>query len=110
MDNNKIRLFESKRIRTVWAENEEEWYFSIVDVVAVLTGQTTPRGASNYWAKLKERESTPFPSSQFARTKHLAEFPCRSAQSTESTEKRIQSSVFRIFQSRYASLRSFHFF
>jgi len=45
MDNNKIRLFESKRIRTVWAENEEEWYFSIVDVVAVLTGQTTPRGA-----------------------------------------------------------------
>ena len=52
---NKIRLFESKRIRTIWVENEEEWYFSVVDVVAVLTGQATPRGASNYWAKLKER-------------------------------------------------------
>ena len=50
-----IQLFEDKRIRTAWNEDEQEWYFSIVDVVAILTDQSTPRGASNYWAKLKER-------------------------------------------------------
>ena len=51
----KIQLFENKRIRTAWDEEEEEWYFSVVDVVAVLTDQPTQRGASNYWAKLKDR-------------------------------------------------------
>ena len=53
--NDKIQLFEDKRIRTAWDEEREEWYFSIVDVVAVLTDQPTQRGASNYWAKLKQR-------------------------------------------------------
>ena len=53
--NDKIQLFEDKRIRTAWDEEKEEWYFSIVDVVAVLTDQSTQRGASNYWAKLKQR-------------------------------------------------------
>ena len=51
----KIQLFEEKRIRTAWDEEKEEWYFSIVDVVAVLTDQPDQRGASNYWAKLKQR-------------------------------------------------------
>ena len=55
MDDKDIRLFEDKQIRTAWDEKNEEWYFSIVDVVGVLTEQPTPRGASNYWAKLKER-------------------------------------------------------
>jgi hypothetical protein len=50
-----IQLFEDKRIRTAWDEENEEWLFSIVDVVGVLTDQPTQRGASNYWAKLKER-------------------------------------------------------
>ncbi|MGI5966282.1 hypothetical protein DWV16_00045 [Anaerotruncus sp. AF02-27] len=53
--NDNIQLFEDKRIRTAWDEEKEEWYFSIVDVVAVLTDQPTQRGASNYWAKLKQR-------------------------------------------------------
>ena len=53
--NDKIQLFENKRIRTAWDEEKEEWYFSIVDVVAVLTDQPGQRGASNYWAKLKQR-------------------------------------------------------
>ena len=53
--NDKIQLFEDKRIRTAWDEKKEEWYFSIVDVVAVLTDQPDQRGASNYWAKLKQR-------------------------------------------------------
>ena len=53
--NDKIQLFEDKRIRTAWEEEKEEWYFSLVDVVAVLTDQPDQRGASNYWAKLKQR-------------------------------------------------------
>ena len=53
--NDQIQLFENKRIRTAWDAEKEEWYFSIVDVVAVLTDQPDQRGASNYWAKLKQR-------------------------------------------------------
>lgn len=55
MYDNKIQLFENKRIRTAWLEEEEEWYFSIVDVVSVLTDQPTPRRASTYWAVMKKR-------------------------------------------------------
>ena len=50
-----LQLFENKRIRYEWDEANEEWLFSIVDIVGVLTDQPTQRGASNYWAKLKER-------------------------------------------------------
>ena len=53
--NDNIQLFENRRIRTAWDEEREEWYFSVVDVVAVLTDQPDQRGASNYWAKLKQR-------------------------------------------------------
>ncbi len=53
--NDKIQLFEDKRIRTAWDEEKEEWYFSIVDVVAVLTEQPDARHASTYWAVLKKR-------------------------------------------------------
>ncbi len=55
MENNQLQLFENKEIRTAWDEEKEEWYFSVVDVVGVLTDQDTQRGASNYWAKLKQR-------------------------------------------------------
>ncbi len=53
--NDKIQLFEDKRIRTAWDEEKEEWYFSVVDVVAVLTDQSDARHASTYWAVLKKR-------------------------------------------------------
>ncbi|MCL2287818.1 MAG: Bro-N domain-containing protein [Candidatus Bathyarchaeota archaeon] len=55
MDGNNVKLFESKRIRTAWNEETQEWYFSIVDVVGILTDQTTPRNASTYWAVMKNR-------------------------------------------------------
>ena len=55
MDNDKIQLFEDKKIRTAWNEETEDWYFSVVDVVGVLTDQATPRNASTYWAVLKKR-------------------------------------------------------
>jgi len=53
MDN--IQLFENQPIRTAWAEDEEEWYFSIVDVVGVLTEQIDYQKSRKYWNKLKQR-------------------------------------------------------
>ena len=50
-----IKLFESLRVRVVWDDVQEKYFFSIVDVVAVLTDQTTARSASTYWAVLKKR-------------------------------------------------------
>ncbi|MBQ5505676.1 MAG: Bro-N domain-containing protein [Prevotella sp.] len=47
-----IQLFEEKRVRTVWDDEQEEWYFSIVDVCGVLTDSPNPR---NYWKVLKHR-------------------------------------------------------
>ncbi len=52
--NNKIQLFEDKRIRTAWDEDKQEWYFSIVDVVGVLTNSDY-QTARNYWKVLKNR-------------------------------------------------------
>ena len=55
MDSDRVVLYEDQRIRTAWDEAEEEWYFSVVDVIGILTEQRTARDASNYWAKLKQR-------------------------------------------------------
>ena len=52
---NDIKLFESKKIRTSWNEEEEEWYFSIIDIVEILTDQIDYQGARNYWKVLKNR-------------------------------------------------------
>lgn len=49
---NAIKLFEAKKVRTIWDDKEEKWYFSIVDVVAVLTDSPNPR---KYWSVLKTR-------------------------------------------------------
>ncbi|MCQ2400717.1 MAG: hypothetical protein MJ059_02200, partial [Lachnospiraceae bacterium] len=54
-ENEKIELYEDQPIRTAWNETEEEWYFSIVDVVGILTDQPDARHASTYWAVLKKR-------------------------------------------------------
>lgn len=50
-----IQLFENRNVRTLWDEQEEEWYFSIVDVVAILTEQQDSKKASTYWSVLKGR-------------------------------------------------------
>ena len=49
------KLFEDKKIRTVWDDEEEKWYFSIVDVVGALTDQPDVEHARNYWKVLKHR-------------------------------------------------------
>lgn len=50
---NNIKLFQDKRIRSVWNEEEEQWYFSVVDVVEALTESPNPR---QYWRKMKDRD------------------------------------------------------
>ncbi len=50
-----IQLFEERKVRTVWDDEQEKWYFSIVDVVAVLTEQIDLLKARKYWNKLKQR-------------------------------------------------------
>lgn len=47
-----IKLFENQKVRSQWNEQEEKWYFSIVDIIAVLTGSPSPR---KYWSVLKTR-------------------------------------------------------
>ena len=51
----KIQIFEDRRIRTAWNEETEEWYFSVVDVIAVLTDQVDYQSARNYWKVMKKR-------------------------------------------------------
>ena len=51
-DNSSIQLFEDQKIRTAWDAEKEEWYFAIVDVIAVLTDSADPQ---NYWRVLKKR-------------------------------------------------------
>ena len=48
-----IKLFESRKIRSIWNEEENKWYFSVIDVVAALTDSQNPR---NYWYRIKQRE------------------------------------------------------
>ena len=55
IDSNSIQLFEDKKIRTAWDDEKQEWYFSIIDVVGVLTEQSDYQTARNYWKVLKKR-------------------------------------------------------
>lgn len=48
-----IKLFESKRIRSVWNEEEQKWYFSVVDLIEALTDSDDPK---DYWYRMKKRE------------------------------------------------------
>jgi len=52
---NKIQLFQKQSVRTHWDEEQEKWFFSIVDVIAILTEQKDYQGARNYWKVLKHR-------------------------------------------------------
>lgn len=50
-----VKLFEERKVRSVWDDQNEKWYFSIVDVVAILTDAKDFLTARKYWNKLKER-------------------------------------------------------
>ncbi|MBO7476351.1 MAG: hypothetical protein J6U04_00285 [Salinivirgaceae bacterium] len=55
MNGSQIQLFDNRKIRSQWNDDDECWYFSVVDVVAALTDQENARSASTYWAVLKKR-------------------------------------------------------
>ena len=57
-----IKLFQDKKIRSVWNDDEEQWYFSVVDVVEVLTDSPNPR---QYWRKMKDRDLKEYQSYPF---------------------------------------------
>ena len=50
-----IKLFEQKEVRSLWSDEDEKWYFSIIDIISILTDQPTHQGARNYWKVLKSR-------------------------------------------------------
>lgn len=52
-EQNQIKLFNNQKIRTLWNKKEEEWYFSVVDVVGALSDSKNPR---DYWYKIKKRK------------------------------------------------------
>jgi hypothetical protein len=52
-----IKIFEDKKVRSLWDGEQEKWYFSIIDVIAVLTDQNDHQGARNYWKVMKFRLS-----------------------------------------------------
>ncbi len=52
---NEVKLFEQQKVRTHWDEKEEKWYFSVIDVILILTGSSNPR---DYWFKMKTRVKT----------------------------------------------------
>lgn len=49
---NNIKIFENKKVRSYWDEKEEQWYFSVIDIVEILTESLNPR---DYWFKMKKR-------------------------------------------------------
>lgn len=51
---NNIKLFEDKKVRTYYNEEEEKWYFSVIDVIEILTGSSIPK---RYWSDLKKKLS-----------------------------------------------------
>ena len=55
MGDNKIKLFEEKQVRTIWDEEKEKWWFSVVDVIEILTEQPTHDHARKYWSVMKTR-------------------------------------------------------
>jgi len=52
---NKLQLFEKRQIRSVWDEEQEKWWFSILDIIAVLTEQPDYKKVRNYWKWLKNK-------------------------------------------------------
>ena len=92
-----IQLFENRNVRTLWDEQEEEWYFSIVDVVAILTDQQDSKKASTYWSVLKGRlrkEGADEPLTKCKKLKMLS-----ADGKTHPTDAATAETLFRIIQS-----------
>ena len=53
--NKQITIFEGRKIRRLWDEKKEKWYFSVIDIISVLIGQADFKKAQSYWTTLKNR-------------------------------------------------------
>lgn len=51
---NKIKLFENRQVRAVWNEQAQKWWFSVLDIISILTGQLNYEKTKNYWKWLKK--------------------------------------------------------
>ena len=51
----KIAIFKGQKIRRLWDKKKEKWYFSVIDIIAILTGQIDYQKAKTYWTTLKNR-------------------------------------------------------
>lgn len=96
MDDN-IQIFEDKKIRTAWNETEEEWYFSVVDVVQVLTEQPSYDVARKYWNKLKQRLKDE--GSQLVSSCHQLKMPSPKDGKSYKTDVANTEQILRIIQS-----------
>ncbi|MBU0722987.1 hypothetical protein KKH46_02075 [Patescibacteria group bacterium] len=54
-ENKQITIFEGQKIRRIWDEKKEKWYFSVIDIISVLTEQANFKKAQSYWTTLKNR-------------------------------------------------------
>jgi hypothetical protein len=77
---NELKLFENHSVRSVWDSEKEKWYFSIVDVVAILTCQTDQLKARKYWNKLRERLSSE--GNETATNRYQLKIPARDGSSS----------------------------
>ena len=91
-----IQLFENRNVRTLWDEQEEEWYFSIVDVVAILTDQQNSKKASTYWSVLKGRLSKEGAGQPLTKCKKLKMLSADGK--THPTDAATAETLFRIIQ------------
>ena len=92
-----IQLFENRNVRTLWDEQEEEWHFSIVDVVAILTDQQNSKKASTYWSVLKGRLSKEGAGQPLTKCKKLKMLSADGK--THPTDAATAETLFRIIQS-----------
>jgi len=96
MGDNSIQLFDSKRIRTQWDAEKEKWYFSVVDIVEVLTGSPDYQTARKYWNKLKQRLREE--GNESVTNCHQLKLPAADGKSYK-TDVADQSGMFRLIQS-----------
>ena len=95
--NNAIKLFEGRKVRSVWGEEKEEWYFSVVDVVAALTEQYDALTARKYWNKLKQRLTEE--GSQLVTNCHQLKMPSPGDGKNYLTDVMTTEQIFRLIQS-----------
>ena len=96
MDDNTLQLFEGKKIRTQWDAENEKWYFSIVDIVEVLTDSKDYQTARKYWNKLKQRLKEE--GNESVTNCHQLKLPAADGKSYK-TDVADQAGMFRLIQS-----------